>query len=199
VGRWGLALLGWHQLSSARYSDRLSLSLASLIAPSMASRGGRCRRRGRPRRAGCPTWRTSRALQGQASYSCISTVATSVTTSQDFRIVGHAGRTRTRCPWRDVPERYGSWQSVYGLFRAWQLAGRWAAILTGLQTLSAEAGVIEWVVSVDSTINRAHQHAAGARRHPEDQRQGPLQPGQPGLPASTPHPGDHPGQGRPAD
>jgi transposase len=83
-------------------------------------------------------------------------------------------RTRTGCPWRDVPERYGTWQSVYGLFRAWQLAGRWAAILTALQALSAEAGLIEWVISVDSTINRAHQHAAGARRHPETQVQPPV-------------------------
>lgn len=64
-------------------------------------------------------------------------------------------RTRTGCPWRDVPERYGSWQSVYGLFRAWQLAGIWAAILTGLQALADEAGLIDWTVSVDSTINRA--------------------------------------------
>jgi transposase len=83
-------------------------------------------------------------------------------------------RTRTGCPWRDVPERYGTWQSVYGLFRAWQLAGRWAAILSGLQAMGAEAGLIEWVVSVDSTINRAHQHAAGARRHPQDQVQPPV-------------------------
>jgi transposase len=78
-------------------------------------------------------------------------------------------RIRTGCPWRDVPERYGTWQSVYGLFRAWQLAGRWAAILTGLQALGAEAELIDWTVSVDSTINRAHAHAAGARRHPEAQ------------------------------
>ena len=42
-------------------------------------------------------------------------------------------RTRTGCPWRDVPERYGTWQCVYGLFRAWQLAGRWAGIETALQ------------------------------------------------------------------
>ena len=83
-------------------------------------------------------------------------------------------RTRTGCPWRDVPERYGTWQSVYGLFRAWQLAGRWAAILIGLQALGAEAGLIEWVVSVDSTINRAHAHAAGARRQPEAQAEPPL-------------------------
>jgi transposase len=78
-------------------------------------------------------------------------------------------RVRTGCPWRDVPERYGTWQSVYGLFRAWQLADRWTAIVTSLQALGAEAGLIDWTVSVDSTINRAHQHAAGARRHPEDQ------------------------------
>ena len=83
-------------------------------------------------------------------------------------------RTRTGCPWRDVPERYGSWQSVYGLFRAWQLASTSAAILTGLQALGDEAGLIEWVVSVDSTINRAHSHAAGARRHPDAQRTPPV-------------------------
>ena len=83
-------------------------------------------------------------------------------------------RVRTGCPWRDVPERYGTWQSIYGLFRSWQLAGRWAALLTELQAISDEAGLIEWVVSVDSTINRAHQHAAGARRHPEQQRTPPV-------------------------
>jgi transposase len=93
-------------------------------------------------------------------------------------------RVRTGCPWRDVPERYGSWQSVYGLFRAWQLAGVWAAILSGLQAAGAEAGVIDWidwVVSVDSTINRAPAHAAGARRHPQAQVHPPV-----GEPADHP-------------
>ena len=83
-------------------------------------------------------------------------------------------RTRTGCPWRDVPERYGSWQSVYGLFRAWQLADIWTAIETSLQALSDQAGLIDWTVSVDSTINRAHSHAAGARRHPETQAEPPV-------------------------
>ena len=78
-------------------------------------------------------------------------------------------RARTGCPWRDVPERYGTWQTVYGLFRAWQLTGVWAAILSALQALGADAELIDWTVSVDSTINRAHSHAAGARRHPEAQ------------------------------
>jgi transposase len=89
-------------------------------------------------------------------------------------IDGIRSRTRTGCPWRDVPERYGSWQSVYGLFRAWQLAGRWTAIVTYLQALADQAGLIDWTVSVDSTINRAHQHAAGARRHPEEQAEPPV-------------------------
>jgi transposase len=78
-------------------------------------------------------------------------------------------RTRTGCPWRDVPERYGTWQTIYGLFRRWQLTGVWAAILSGLQARGAQAGLIDWVVAVDSTITRAHAHAAGARRHPEQQ------------------------------
>jgi transposase len=80
---------------------------------------------------------------------------------------------RTGCPWRGVPERYGSWRSVYGLYRACQLAGTWAAILTGMQALADEAQLIDWVVSVDSTVTRAHQHAAGARRHPEQQKKPP--------------------------
>jgi hypothetical protein len=54
------------------------------------------------------------------------------------------------------------------------LAGTWAAILTGLQALDAEAEWIDWTVSVDSTINRAHQHAAGARRDPDAQLNPPI-------------------------
>jgi transposase len=83
-------------------------------------------------------------------------------------------RTRTGCPWRDVPERYGTWQCVYGLFRSWQLAGRWTAIETALQALADEIGLIDWTVSVDSTVNRAHQHAAGARRQAGEQKQPPV-------------------------
>lgn len=84
-------------------------------------------------------------------------------------IDGIRWRTRAGTPWRDVPERYGSWQSVYGLFRAWQRGGMWTRILQRLQQLGDEAGLICWDVSVDSTIVRAHQHAAGARRDPDGQ------------------------------
>ena len=67
-------------------------------------------------------------------------------------------------PWRDVPERYGHWQSVYGLFRCWQRAGIWPLVWAKLMAFAEVAGLIGWSVSVDSTIVRAHQHAAGARR-----------------------------------
>lgn len=74
-------------------------------------------------------------------------------------------RTRNGSPWREIPERYGPWQNAYGLFRAWSRDGTWAAILTMLQARADAAGLIDWDVSVDSTIVRAHQHAAGARKH----------------------------------
>ena len=79
-------------------------------------------------------------------------------------INGIRWRVRVGAPWRDVPPAYGSWQAVYGLFRRWQRAGVWAAILARLQTRADAAGLITWDVSVDSTIARAHQHAAGARK-----------------------------------
>lgn len=88
-------------------------------------------------------------------------------------IDGIRWRTRVGSPWRDVPECYGPWQTVYGLFRRWQRAGVWWKIVTGLQTRGDGAGLITWDVSIDSTIARAHQHAAGARSRPELQIESP--------------------------
>ncbi|GAB3399239.1 hypothetical protein GCM10027360_95860 [Amycolatopsis echigonensis] len=79
-------------------------------------------------------------------------------------IDGIRWRVRTGAPWRDLPAEYGSWAAVYGLFRRWQRAGVWQQILTALQALAEAAGQITWDVSVDSTVARAHQHAAGARK-----------------------------------
>lgn len=79
-------------------------------------------------------------------------------------IDGIRWRTRTGAPWRDVPGRYGRWQTVYGLFRRWQRDGTWAQVLAALQTRADAAGLITWEVNVDSTVMRAHQHAAGARK-----------------------------------
>ena len=88
-------------------------------------------------------------------------------------IDGIRWRIRTGTPWRDVPERYGCWQSVYGLFRRWQREGIWARVWARLQQHADAAGLIGWDVSVDSTVARAHQHAAGARHHPEHQLEPP--------------------------
>jgi transposase len=79
-------------------------------------------------------------------------------------IDGIRWRVRTGAPWRDMPAGYGSWAAVYGLFRRWQRAGVWQQILTALQARAEAEGRITWDVSVDSTIARAHQHAAGARK-----------------------------------
>jgi transposase len=88
-------------------------------------------------------------------------------------IDGIRWRVRTGAPWRDVPGRYGSWQRIYGLFRAWQRDGTWARVVGRLQALADARGLITWDVSVDSTINRVHQHAAGARTDPGGQKQPP--------------------------
>ncbi|MDR0341783.1 MAG: IS5 family transposase [Nocardiopsaceae bacterium] len=82
-------------------------------------------------------------------------------------------RVRTGSPWRDVPACYGPWQTVYGLFRRWQRDGTWGQVVTGLQAAAETAGAICWQVSVDSTVCRAHQHAAGARKDGGGQREPP--------------------------
>lgn len=78
-------------------------------------------------------------------------------------INGMRFRTRTGIPWRDLPERHGPWETVYGLFRRRQRNGAWHRIFEQLQAQADAKGLITWEVSVDSMIARAHQHAAGAR------------------------------------
>ena len=88
-------------------------------------------------------------------------------------IDGIRWRIRTGCPWRDVPAVYAPWPTLYRWFRRWQRDGTWAAILAALQAGADAAGKIDWTVSVDSTISRAHQHAAGARRDGHTQQEPP--------------------------
>jgi len=75
-------------------------------------------------------------------------------------------RTRAGCPWRDLPEGSGNWKTVYNRHRRWSLDGTWEQILDGLRAGCDEAEGKDWTVSADSTVARAHQHAAGARRVP---------------------------------
>ncbi|WP_405667995.1 IS5 family transposase [Streptomyces sp. NBC_01166] len=94
-------------------------------------------------------------------------------------------RVRTGVPWRDVPVEYGPWGRIYALFRRWQRNGTWHRVLTQLQSLADAKGAITWDLSVDSTVCRAHQHAAGARVRGELQKEPPggvfTEPGEHGL------------------
>jgi transposase len=73
-----------------------------------------------------------------------------------------------------VPERYGPWDRVYDLFRRWQRDGTWARIVTQLQAEADAKGLITWEVNVDSTVCRAHQHAAGAAKRGTCKRSRPV-------------------------
>jgi transposase len=75
-------------------------------------------------------------------------------------------RLRTGCPWRDLPECYGPYQTVYGRHRRWSGDGTWEQVLEVLQAGCDQAEGAAWSVALDSTVVRAHQHAAGARHVP---------------------------------
>ncbi len=71
---------------------------------------------------------------------------------------------RTGAPWRDLPKRYGVHSTVSSRFYRWRKAGVWDEILAGLQQKADAEGHIDWEVHfADSTVVRAHQHAAGAK------------------------------------
>ncbi|MFJ4633946.1 IS5 family transposase [Streptomyces sp. NPDC088847] len=75
-------------------------------------------------------------------------------------------RVRTGVQWRDLPERFGPWETVYKRHRRWSADGTWLMLLSRVQAAEDAAGRIDWDVSVDSTAVRAHQHPAGARKAP---------------------------------
>ncbi len=90
---------------------------------------------------------------------------------KDHRTVinGILWKLRTGTPWRDLPERYGPWQTCYDRFVRWRRDGTWERLLAHAQSKSDAVGEVAWEVSVDCTVARAHQHAAGARRRPSEQ------------------------------
>ena len=71
-------------------------------------------------------------------------------------------RFRTGSPWRDLPKDFPPWQTVWWRFDRWAKDGTWDRVLGELQGQAHAVAELEWVVSVDSTVARAHQHAAGA-------------------------------------
>jgi transposase len=73
-------------------------------------------------------------------------------------------KLRTGAPWRDLPERYGPWKTAHERLRKWTMDGTWERILAHVVATADATGAVKWVISVDSTVVRAHQHAAGARK-----------------------------------
>ncbi|RSB78493.1 IS5 family transposase [Rhizobium sophoriradicis] len=74
---------------------------------------------------------------------------------------------RTGSPWRDLPEVFGEWNSVFRRFSRWSRKGIWWRIFEAM----ADDPDFEYLI-VDSTIIRAHQHAAGGKKGAEDQALG---------------------------
>jgi transposase len=68
---------------------------------------------------------------------------------------------RTGVPWRDLSPAFGPWKTVFNRFDRWSKSGKWLRLFEALRTDRDD----EWH-SLDSTINRAHQHAAGGKGGP---------------------------------
>jgi transposase len=73
-------------------------------------------------------------------------------------------RYRTGSPWRDLPPEFGPWQTAWKRLNRWAGDGTLDNLLAAAHGDAEVAGELDWVVSADSTIARAHQHAAGARK-----------------------------------
>ncbi len=74
-------------------------------------------------------------------------------------------RYRAGLPWRDLPERFGDWKNVHRRFSRWAKSGVWHRVF---QHLSADAD--NEYAMIDSTIVRAYQHSAGAKKKPAKTR-----------------------------
>ncbi len=80
-------------------------------------------------------------------------------------VAGILWRLATGVPWRDLPERFGPWKTVYSRFRRWQRAGVWDQVLATLQADADAAGALDWTLHfLDGTTVRAHPDAAGAKK-----------------------------------
>ena len=78
-------------------------------------------------------------------------------------------RYRTGIPWRDLPrEVFGPWQTVWKRHRRYAADGTWDRVLAELLAQADAEGKVDWTVSVDATISRAHQHGTNTVRLEQD-------------------------------
>lgn len=84
-------------------------------------------------------------------------------------VEGIVYRYRTGIPWRDLPrEVFGPWQTVWKRHRRYAADGTWDKVLEEILAEADAAGKVDWTVSVDATINRAHQHGTNTTRPEQD-------------------------------
>jgi putative transposase len=74
---------------------------------------------------------------------------------------------RTGSPWRDLPPQLGDWHNVYTRFSRWGKTGVWQRVIEAVSTNADLQALL-----LDSTIVRAHQHAAGAQKKKARKRSG---------------------------
>lgn len=77
-------------------------------------------------------------------------------------INGIIHRLGTGVQWRELPERFGPWQTVHKRHALWSADGTWDRLLQHVQAQVDAAGGIDWDAVVDSSVMRAHQHATAA-------------------------------------
>jgi transposase len=83
----------------------------------------------------------------------------------DRRVInGMLFKAKTGIAWRDLPERYGPWTTVYNRFWRWSRNGTLTVLVRRVKVISEAVGELDAEVAVDSSVVRAHQHAAGGRR-----------------------------------
>jgi putative transposase len=111
-------------------------------------------------------------LLSDAQWSLIAPMLPSRTGRQgrpfaDARTMVEAIVYRYRCgiAWRDLPEVFGPWQTVWTWHRRMAADGTWDAVLAVLTAQADAVGKLDWSIAVDSTIARAHQHATNIARH----------------------------------
>jgi len=79
-------------------------------------------------------------------------------------VEGIVHRYRCGVAWRDLPERFGPWQTVWKRHARFSRDGTWDKVLAAVIADADAAGDLDWAVSIDSTVNRAHQHATNLPR-----------------------------------
>lgn len=74
-------------------------------------------------------------------------------------------RAKTGAPWRDLPEGYGKWKTMYSRWLRWRDAGVWQQVWEALLQNTEQEEEVDWAIHfIDSTMVRVHQHAAGAKK-----------------------------------